>query len=295
VESFSQPENIASDFSQWADTRLDRWLVDWMLRSEKEETAKSIVSEKGIENLVDLELFADIKRIEQALQRNSCTEALAWCNENKTQLRKIKSTLEFDLRLQEYVELARACKTQEAMAYSKKYLSQWHDTHPDQIRQASALLAFPPTTTCGPYKRLYDTNRRAALVETFRTAIYTLNSIPTEPLLHLALYSGLAALKLPVCKDDATRNINCPVCDITGGLGTLANEVPLSHHVNSTIVCKISGKIMDEDNAPMAFPNGYVYSRQALEEMARKNRGMVTCPRTNDTCEFIALRKLYIS
>lgn len=96
-------------------------------------------------------------------------EALAWCNENKTQLRKMKvseylvlssrdshqysqSTLEFDLRLQEYVELARARKTHEAMAYSKKYLASWHDTHPQQIKQASALLAFPPTTACGPYK-----------------------------------------------------------------------------------------------------------------------------------------------
>ena len=46
------------------------------------------------------------------------------------------------------------------------------------------------------------------------------------------------------------------------GLGKLADEVPLSHHANSTIVCRISGKIMDEDNMPMAFPDGYVYSRE---------------------------------
>jgi len=42
----------------------------------------------------------------------------------------------------------------------------------------------------------------------------------------------------------------------------LAEEVPLSHHANSTIVCRISGKIMDEDNMPMAFPDGHVYSRE---------------------------------
>jgi len=40
----------------------------------------------------------------------------------------------------------------EAIAYSKKYLIAWQDTHLPQIRQLSALLAFPPTTTCGPYK-----------------------------------------------------------------------------------------------------------------------------------------------
>jgi macrophage erythroblast attacher len=45
-------ENIpnASDpeFGRWADTRLDRWLVDWALRSGKEKTAKSIAKEKAI-------------------------------------------------------------------------------------------------------------------------------------------------------------------------------------------------------------------------------------------------------
>jgi len=63
-----------------------------------------------------------------------------------------KSTLEFDLRMQEYIELSRARKNFEAIAYSQKYLVQWQDTHISQITQLLALLAFPPTTTCGPYK-----------------------------------------------------------------------------------------------------------------------------------------------
>lgn len=32
----------------------------------------------------------EIKRIEDALRNHSCTEALAWCNENKAALRKAK-------------------------------------------------------------------------------------------------------------------------------------------------------------------------------------------------------------
>ena len=34
----------------------------------------------------------------------------------------------------------------------------------------------------------------------------------------------------------------------------------MSHHVNSTIVCRISGEVMDSQNEPLAFPNGHVYS-----------------------------------
>jgi macrophage erythroblast attacher len=32
----------------------------------------------------------DIRRIEDALSSHSCTEALAWCSENKNALRKLK-------------------------------------------------------------------------------------------------------------------------------------------------------------------------------------------------------------
>ncbi|KAG6831708.1 hypothetical protein H0H87_004364 [Tephrocybe sp. NHM501043] len=258
-----------SEYGRWADTRLDRWLVDWCLRSGMEKTARRLAEEKNIETLVDIDLFMDIRRIEHALSQNSCTEALVWCNENKVALRKIKSPLEFDLRLQEFIELSRARKAQEAITYAQKHLVAWQETHLQQIRTASALLAFPSNTTCTPYKRLYDLSRWQNLIHTFRTAIYSLNTLPTEPLLHLALYAGLASLKLPVCYDPVTKNVDCPVCDGSAdsgtqglGMGQLAQEVPLSHHANSTIVCRISGKIMDEDNPPMAFPDGHVYSKE---------------------------------
>ncbi|KAF8190377.1 CTLH/CRA C-terminal to lish motif domain-containing protein [Mycena galopus ATCC 62051] len=297
IPTASDPE-----FGRWADTRLDRWLVDWALRSGKEKTARMIAKEKHIETLVDIDLFSDIKRIESALSRHSCTEALAWCSENKTALRKMKSTLEFDLRLQEYIELARAGRRQEAIDYSKKHLISWAETHLDQIQQAITLLAVRPDTTSVRYKRLLDPARWPNLTHAFRLAIYSLNTLPTEPLLHLSLYAGLASLKLPACYTHATKNVDCPVCDYgesgagaPQGLGKLAEEVPFSHHANSTIVCYITGKIMDGDNVPLAFENGYVYSREAMEEMSLKHDGMVTCPRSKVTCRFSDLRKVFIS
>ncbi|KAG7086640.1 hypothetical protein E1B28_002581 [Marasmius oreades] len=290
------------EFARWADTRLDRWLIDWCLRNGKEKTARHIAQEKKIETLVDISLFNDIQRIESALLCHSCMEALSWCSENKNALKKSKSTLEFDLRLQEYIELCRAENKEDAIVYLQKYLTPWQETHLPQINQASALLAFSPKTRCGPYKRLYDPIRWKNLVKSFRSSIYSLNLLPNEPLLNLALYAGLASLKLLVCYDQSTKKIDCPVCDMESssgsqglGLGKLAEDVPLSHHANSTIVCQITGKIMDEDNMPMAFPNGYVYSREALEEMTAKSGGTVTCPRTGETCDHSKLRKVFIS
>ena len=38
-----------SEYIRWVDTRLDRWIVDWVLRHGRERTARHIAQEKGIE------------------------------------------------------------------------------------------------------------------------------------------------------------------------------------------------------------------------------------------------------
>ena len=120
------------------------------------------------------------------------------------------------------------------------------------------------------------------------------------PTMHYALYAGLTALKLPSCYTTdplhPTCNPDCPVCD-GKLLGTLAKEVPWSHHPNSSIICRISGKTMHEDNPPMCFPrSGNLYSREALLEMAQKRGDMtVVDPRNGDVVHFDMLKKVYIT
>ena len=46
LESLNSTED--PQFQPWAETRLDRWLVDWALRNGREETARKITEEKGI-------------------------------------------------------------------------------------------------------------------------------------------------------------------------------------------------------------------------------------------------------
>ncbi|KAG9299599.1 hypothetical protein G9A89_020770 [Geosiphon pyriformis] len=296
LHELTQISNSNSEtYIQWSRVRLDRILVDYMLREGLGETAQKLANQEGIDKqYVDVELFTQSRRVEQALRQYSCTEALQWCKENKSNLSKKNSTLEFNLRLQEYIELARARRTSEAITYSRKHLTQWPETHFKDIQQALALLAFSPNTTCPPYKKLYDTARWDGLIEQFRSDNFALNSLTSQPLLSVTLQAGLSALKTPMCYQLENRNINCPVCS-RDTLGMLAENLPLSHHVNSTIVCRLSGEIMDEDNAPMALPNGYVYSQKALNEMAGKNDGKVECPRTGTVFDISQLKKVFIS
>lgn len=106
---------------------------------------------------------------------------------------------------------------------------------------------------------LYNPSRWLELIDQFRADNYALCSLTSHPLLSITLQAGLSALKTPQCYEHENKNVNCPICD-NKTLGSLAEKLPLSHHVNSTIVCRISGKIMNEDNPPMLLPNGRVYS-----------------------------------
>jgi len=52
---------------------------------------------------------------------------------------------------------------------------------------------------------------------------------------------------------------------------------------------------MDDDNPPMILPNGYAYSKNAMEAMAAQQNGIVTCPRTKQNYKFEELKKAFIS
>lgn len=82
-------------YDAWAHVRLDRLLVDYLLRRGYAESAVALAREKGIEELVDIGVFAECGRIERSLQRGEVKEALAWCLENKQALRKINVGLFF--------------------------------------------------------------------------------------------------------------------------------------------------------------------------------------------------------
>lgn len=75
-------------YDEWSRTRLNRLLVDHMLRSGFSESAKQLAQDKGIEDLVDIHTFVQCQRIAESLRRGEAKEALQWCAENKVALKK---------------------------------------------------------------------------------------------------------------------------------------------------------------------------------------------------------------
>lgn len=163
-------------YDEWSRTRLSRLLVDYLLREGYSESAAHLAQSKGITDLVDVDAFVACHRIERSLREGmSTTLALDWCKEHSKELKKNGSMLEFDLRLQQFIELLRqgheagvsgmdgiegdvmngvslgdgagTSKLVEATAHAKKYLTSDFEL----FRRAAGLLAYKPWDDVEPY------------------------------------------------------------------------------------------------------------------------------------------------
>lgn len=76
-------------YQAWSRQRLDRLMVDYMLRHGYSDSAVAMAEQKGMQDLVDIDTFMSMNKIRKALENGSVTEALAWCTENKKELRKM--------------------------------------------------------------------------------------------------------------------------------------------------------------------------------------------------------------
>lgn len=277
--------------SPWEKTRLDRLLVDYMLRRGLSKPAVALATASDVEALCDLRLFASAGEVVAALASHDVTPALRWCFENKRRLNRIGSNLEFRLRLQEVIELARTGQWISAIAYVRTHLvgdaAQLSD-----VQRVMPLLIYPQNTECEPYKSMYSKKRWEELADAFREHNFKLHGLPMESLFETSVKAGLATLKTRQCGIPETENSNCPTC--VEPFNVLALHLPRAQHVQSVLVCSVSKRIMDEDNPPMALPNGNVYGNSALQQIAAANNGVVLDPRTGDSFALDELRKCFI-
>ena len=294
-ESLSEQSNqeIATQ-ARWEKLRLGRALVDYMLREGMYETAEALATTYGIEDIVDMDIFRESRVVVEALRKRDCSEGLRWCAENKRRLQKVQSKLEFRLRLQEFVEHARAERKVDAISYMRKHLSpsNCESERLLDIQRFMALLAFQPSTSCQPYKDMYSERKWLDLESAFKQDNYRLHGLTRESMIEILLKAGLASLKTRKCGTEAERKPNCPTC--VEPYLSLAQSLPRGRHENSVLVCSISGDIMDENNPPMALPNGNVYSFKALTKMAEENDGVITDPRSQETARMDELRKCFV-
>ncbi|KAK7603012.1 hypothetical protein V9T40_003011 [Parthenolecanium corni] len=288
--------------SQWRRRRLDRMLVEYFLRRGYYGAATRLAHTSDLKDLTNIDVFLVSREVEQSLADHDTSKCLAWCHDNRSKLRKLKSNMEFNLRVQEFIELVRSDKKLEAVKHARKYFSTYEDNQLEEIQHCMALLAFSPDIQISPYKELLELKRWDRLVEQFRQENYRLFQMASQSVFTVALQAGLSALKTPypfhiktlifLYKFKESKSSNCPVCQ--EWLNILATPLPYAHCSQSRLVCAMSGEPLNENNQPMVLPNGYVYGEQALLQMAAENNGQIICPRTKDIFPYKKVEKVFV-
>ena len=97
--------------------------------------------------LTNLDIFLVARNVELSLAQHQTQAALTWVHDHKSKLRKIKSTLEFHLRQQEFIELIRSDRRMDAVRHARKYLTSVEDVPWEEVQHTLALLAFPADTS----------------------------------------------------------------------------------------------------------------------------------------------------
>src|SRR4051812_38998616 len=111
---------------------------------------------------------------------------------------------------------------------------------------------------------MFSPARWDQLAKNFVDTHHNLFSIPSRPLLHIALSAGLSSLKTPSCHSSVASSSSnaassttslCPICSTE--LNDLARSVPYAHHTTSCV-----------ESDPVVLPNGRVYGRKRLEDLS---------------------------
>ncbi len=275
-------------------TRMDRLLLDHFLREGYFDTSRVFTKELELDDFSDMDIFTESKEIVVGLLAHKCEAAIQWCVTHKTKLGGMKSTMEMQLRIQEFVELVKLEKYKEAVDYAKKHFKKYMEDHPDIMKRVMTLLAVSTSFNEAlkeNYKDLLSETRWGSLAGMFMQESYRLHSLTSESLLSLTLQAGLASLRTTFCDDPATKKERCPTCSQL--LGQLATMLPYSYHLHTSVVCRVTGEVMNENNPPMALPNGYVFSEKGLQMRMDKAKNTVMCPITGAVFPMSSVQKVY--
>jgi len=282
---------------EFQNARVHHLVVEHLVRNDYNETAKAITQEYGMNDFmfVDAKIIQEYNAIIKDLSNKNCESAFNWCHANKTKLLRINSRFEVKLMFQEFIEFVKKKDSHKALQYLRKYSEPLKNQNIDEVKKAMGCFTYYSQLERFPaYQFYFEEQRWDDLISAFKFDSFLVSGMTTRSNLEITLQAGLSALKTDSCLNQKMQKPEaCPVCNPS--MKKLASKVPSTHKFVSSLICKISGEVMDEHNPPVALPNGQVYSEKALKRMAEKDNGRIICPATKSEYTLQDLKKIYIS
>eukprot|EP00344_Euplotes_crassus_P010543 CAMPEP_0196998020 /NCGR_PEP_ID=MMETSP1380-20130617/3511_1 /TAXON_ID=5936 /ORGANISM="Euplotes crassus, Strain CT5" /LENGTH=187 /DNA_ID=CAMNT_0042414455 /DNA_START=206 /DNA_END=769 /DNA_ORIENTATION=- len=151
--------------NEYYEKMIWRLIVEYMMREGYVQSAKILIDEVGLEEFSDFEFYMEINAIVEALRRKKCQEAIEWCSLYKS---KLSSSLEFELRMQEFIELVKI-DSLKAVEYARDNFSDIGKDNLPKLQRIMGMLSHPTENLMKipRYMELFSDEKWESLVDMF--------------------------------------------------------------------------------------------------------------------------------
>lgn len=292
-----------TDISLYCEKKMKNLILDFLLREKYIDTASNFIKEEKLSHSVEFSIYQEILNILECVKNKSLSEALIWCNNNKSKLSKINSNIKFKILKNQLcdmiVQANNKNKNLESTGSSKELLdcikfarenfniSELSKEETTELEQILIYLISNKNEEISCNKMLEE------LIINIKNTFFNLYSFKSHSSLEILFQSGLIALKTCKCNfDKNVKNLNCPLC--SENIFNFAKKLPSIHQQNSTLLCRKTKQIIDEKNYPLSTNQGYFYCVDSiLNEINTK--GKFYCPEENKEYKLDELTKIFVN
>lgn len=272
--------------------RADRLVAEHVMGEGQVDLGREYASERQVADLVDASFYQEVGSITASLEGGDPRPALAWCAKHRQKLRQKESMIEFRLRVKELLSLVHSGRAKDAIHHAREHLSPVASSSEKHLRElCSAMGCIALVNPCSSEPSW------ESLATLFKRDACRAHGLPAQGPLPTILQAGVTALKEPPHIEQERAGNRDPEDPFSyEEMKQIGDPLPHTKAGRSTVICPITREVMDEDNPPMVLPNGHVYSRRAMEEMAKKNQEHVFCVKTGGgPYDFSQLRRAYFA
>ncbi|EUB64150.1 Macrophage erythroblast attacher [Echinococcus granulosus] len=274
-------------------SRCNRLLAEHLFAVGHYSSALALARQCPDADKIFIDIFQEALTIQEALSRGDTEPAHKWFQEAKFRLKHAECTFDFDLRVFEFYLLVKANKRLEAVQHSRKYLGNFQQDDDYKTRRLgqAMLLLIMRTSEEVDAKAAQNELNEAWIIKRFHLALMNFYSFTSPTPFSLAVRAGITAIKTHFCYNSKSRHPDCVVCHPL--INRFAQNLLFGRHDHSVLTCYQTGLVMNDDNPPMALPNGYVYSQQGIADLTGPD-GKLTCPRSGETFDASEAKRVYI-
>ncbi|XP_059171342.1 E3 ubiquitin-protein ligase RMND5A-like [Physella acuta] len=283
--------NFTSDFSavvtdgafdgEWRQRLLNEVICEHFLRQGMLDIAECLNQDANLELSQERkEPFLELHRILEALRLHNLEPALEWAEQNRENLAKRNSPLEFKLHRLRFIELIKfgSMKQKEVLQYARK-LAPFADMHTrDMQLLMGSLLYLNKGIANSTYSFLFEDSSWAEICDIFTRDACGLLGLSVESPLSVGINAGCKALPplLSIRQVMQSRQV--------AGVWSSKEELPVEidlgqdYRFHSIFACPILRQQSTEQNPPMRLTCGHVISKDALHKLVVGNSNRFKCP-----------------